>query len=222
MDTNEFFELPNEEILKEIRIRKNEDSNLVENQIELFRAWLRNERHLPKDVDSNLLRNFIRYCQCDLEAAKTKFQRYMVNRAKLKNLVPKYELNEEYFKNWVHRCLVPSRYPTPAGLRIGFVGLPADVLDFDIEKLTHYLLTFLDILGTFDCCDGYMGIFDFQNVTTEFLGKLNVKLLIEALDLIFNMSPFHMKAIHFINLPKIPETIFSMVKRLIKGDIVEK
>ncbi|GJQ79820.1 hypothetical protein Trydic_g23285 [Trypoxylus dichotomus] len=219
---SEFFEPLSEELSEVIRKKCNEDPSLVENQVELFREWLNTEKCLAKNFDDNVLRNFVRHCKYDLEAAKKKFELYIVNRAKFETFVAKYNFNEEYFGNMVHRCVSISRYLTPEGYRVGFLRLPEDVVKFDFEKLTHYTLTLLDVLATCDSCAGYKAIYDFQNVTTKILGEINVKLLMGVLHLVFNIEPLHIEAIHFINLPGIPEKILSMLKKLIKIGIVEK
>ncbi|KRT85917.1 CRAL-TRIO domain containing protein, partial [Oryctes borbonicus] len=123
---------------------------------------------------------------------------------------------------YIFRTLVCSPKLTPEGYRIGFARLPEDVNDFDFQRIFNYGLALLELLTFKDECAGYIAVYDLTHLTEEYLGKIDIKLLTESINLIYNTSPVKVIQSHFLNVPSISETLISIAKGLVGQDVLQR
>lgn len=80
----------------------------------------------------------------------------------------------------------------------------------------------MDFVLLEDECSSVMGVFDLKNLTIAHLGKINVKLLAEAVNILYNVNPLRFKAVHFLNVPNVPEALISLLKKLVPQKVIER
>ncbi|GJQ72215.1 hypothetical protein Trydic_g3306 [Trypoxylus dichotomus] len=193
----------------------------LEKLIVSFKKWLRHETYLPKITDPHFIATYVIHCKCNLEEAKRKFEDWLVARYRLKSLIVQ-SLDYEYFDSTVlERTLICSPKLTPEGYRLGFGTVPEDVNNFDFQKIFNYGVALLEFFAFNDECAGYITIYDLKYLTAQHLGKINVKLLVEGINLLYNTYPTKIVQNHFINVPPISEILISIAKRIVGEDVMK-
>ncbi|KRT86745.1 CRAL-TRIO domain containing protein, partial [Oryctes borbonicus] len=173
--------------------------------------------------DDHIIENFVRHCKCDLEKAKKKFENFLLSRISLKIYYKDREITDAYFDDIkLHRYAAVWPKLTPDGYRIGISKLQEDVATFDMVRLFHFVLVILDLLVGEDTCAAYIGIVDLKNLSVQHIGKINFKILAAGLNLIYNVAPLRYNAMHFLNVPHIPEPIIALIKKLVPAKIISR
>ena len=72
-------------------LREPENPQDIERDVALIREWLETQPHLPKDMDDQRLKTFLRGCKFSMEKVKRKLDMYYT----MRNAVPEFFANRD-------------------------------------------------------------------------------------------------------------------------------
>nr|XP_022910097.1 alpha-tocopherol transfer protein-like [Onthophagus taurus] len=196
-------------VYKELRI----EVEKLENSLKLVKEWLKCESHLPNDVDEILLKNFILGSKGNVERTKEKLEKYIIAKTKMAIFSDRIIKDKDFALYPIQKCIYISPKHTADGNRIFLCKISShDPTHFNHFVTTKYYCLCLDVLLYHDTSTGYHFIYDASGLTPTLLSKLNLRLLKDSSELVYNVSPIRIKSIQIVNNSAAMSTIMNIGK----------
>ncbi|XP_075984151.1 uncharacterized protein LOC142981897 [Anticarsia gemmatalis] len=213
------------EVVRAIRKEYNiDDEERREEALRIIEEWLIKQDHL---VVKKYSRGYIERCllTCKGSIERTKIQ--IDKMCTLRTLMPQYfeitNLKDSDLMDYVTKCNVGyTPRQTKEHYRVLLMKLKAnaDIKSTDFHKLYKFYALAAEFLKSFDCCRGYIAIFDSLDINTaEMLSKVNLVELQHFLPIITDGYGGRIKGLIFLTGSKFIDTFVRMIKPLFKEKI---
>ncbi|XP_049960321.1 alpha-tocopherol transfer protein-like [Schistocerca serialis cubense] len=208
------FEFPTEEQKALVRQQLGTSEEDIRQALANIRNWLQVQPHLPDVIDDERLERLYISCKCRTERVKQILDATYT----LKNKFPEFMLNRDPLGEDIITALKCCKVPTmprltPQFHRVGVLGgISSDPSDLNPVHVAKACLMIINFILSFDYSVGYILLIDLKDMTAGHLSKLTIRDL-RALELITRTAyAKRIKALHFLNAPKILNTVLSIVK----------
>jgi hypothetical protein len=202
------------------------DADAIERDCGTIREWLEMQPHLPKDIDDQRLKTFLRGCKFSLEKVKRKLDMYYT----MRNAIPEFFADRDVLRpelsailNYIQLAILPGL--TPAGRRVTIFrgdekSMPTPNVS-DTMKLT-FMLGDIRLVEEQLGVGGDVIIFDASVATPAHFAKYTPAWVKKFLICTQEAYPVKLKEIHIINVSPLVDTIVNFVKPLLKEKIRQR
>ncbi|XP_049785544.1 alpha-tocopherol transfer protein-like [Schistocerca cancellata] len=208
------FEFPTEEQKALVRQQLGTSEADIRQAVATIRNWLQTQPHLPDVIDDERLERLYISCKCRTEMVKQILDASYT----LKKRFPELLMNRDPLGEDIITALKCTKVPTmprltPQFHRVGVLaGIDPDPTNLNPVHVVKASLMIMNFVLSYDYSVGYIFLIDLQNVSTGHLSKLTVR-DVRALELISRTAyAKRIRAIHFLNAPKIMNMVMSIVK----------
>lgn len=219
---------PTPDMRVKIREELREPDNLdaVDRDVAQIHEWLKLQPHLPKDMDDQRLRTFLRGCKFSLEKVKKKLDMYYT----MRNAVPEFFSNRDIDRPELAEILDQIHIPplpglTPAGRRVVFLrGVDKDIATPNVADCMKVVLMIGDIRLQEEQVGvaGDVYIMDAAVATPSHFAKFTPSIVKKFLVCAQEAYPVKVKEVHIINLSPLVDTIMNFVRPFLKEKIRQR
>ncbi|XP_045460874.1 alpha-tocopherol transfer protein-like isoform X2 [Harmonia axyridis] len=183
-----------------------------------LKNWLKTQKHLPSDLlKDDLLERFLLKNKFSLEKTKTKIENYCTIRSKYRKFQQNYV---EIIPSKEHAFPIPMFEVCNDLQRLIICRIP-DEAKFDFPRSIRSVLLMLEIESRLDYSCGDKFLVDLAGSTAKLITKINFLLLKDTINLAIAYSA-RVKAVHFINSPKIIKVLMAILKTIVPGKIFNR
>ncbi|XP_071052625.1 uncharacterized protein [Onthophagus taurus] len=199
----------------------NEDPKRIQDDINIIKEWLKQQRHLNPIMDDQFILTFLRGCKFSLEKTKNKFE----NLYTMRTLIPEFFDNRDPFlpelqallKLGVILPLKPAGPDSPRYLLFRF--FVADPAVHKMKNLFKLNMMIADTLLHEDdqiTVGGMVGFQDASGITMSFLTHMDLTIMKKAMMFFEGAFPQRPKVMHVFNPPSVFDTMYNMMKPFMK------
>ncbi|XP_055622721.1 uncharacterized protein LOC129766230 [Toxorhynchites rutilus septentrionalis] len=208
----------NPELAKKAKEELFEVPERLDDDIAALRTWLAKSPHIKSRTDDQFLVTYLRGCKHSLERAKEKLDMNYTMRSIMSDIMKNRDPFDEKTAAMMRRagCLPLPFTETPASPRIVLIrpGVhdPAECTIQDIFKVN---MIFSDIMFREDdnlVVAGQIGILDLTGMTVAHVLQMNPTFAKKTTTMMQDAAPLRMKAMHYINVSPVFETVFNLFK----------
>ncbi|XP_050445986.1 retinol-binding protein pinta-like isoform X3 [Cataglyphis hispanica] len=199
------------------------NEELLEELLDKFRLWLKQQLHLPQDISEQRLKVYIYSAKFNLEKAKRRLDLHYT----LRNLVPEVYSNRDPLSDSITQIIkcvqwIPLPKLTPENFRI-FVCrfLHTDSSVFDVYATVKYFCMIMDTRIEEDIVNSDVFILDFTNLTLGHILKHTPPIL-KKIDVILEAYGTRIKALHMINAPNYVDVLITLCKSVMKPKLTKR
>ncbi|XP_013105387.2 alpha-tocopherol transfer protein-like [Stomoxys calcitrans] len=212
---------PLSEALQKVAIEElNEDPKRIQDDLNNFKEWIKEQPHLRARMDDQFLIAFLRGCKYSLEKAKTKLDNFYTFKEKYPELLKRPNLEDPKVRELLRLGII-LYLPEPlteAGPRIVLVRNGAyDPSKYSFAELAQMRTLIQDIVLMEDdvaVVAGIIFVLDFSEVGMSHLFQINPGVMRKVSQYTEKALPLRVKASHFIDTPLVFEPVFNWVKPL--------
>ncbi|XP_075167489.1 retinol-binding protein pinta-like [Haematobia irritans] len=212
---------PLSEALQKVAIEElNEDPKRIQDDLNNFKEWIKQQPHLRARMDDQFLIAFLRGCKYSLEKAKTKLDNFYTYKEKYPDLLKRPNIEDPKVRELI-RLGILLYLPEPlteCGPRLVLVRNGAyDPNKFSFSELAQMRTLIQDIVLMEDdtaIVGGIIFILDFSDVSVSHLFQVNPGVMRKVSKYTEEALPLRVKASHFIDTPSAFEPIFNWIKPL--------
>ncbi|XP_049784681.1 alpha-tocopherol transfer protein-like [Schistocerca cancellata] len=205
--------LPTPEQVAYVRKQLGTSENDIKVAIMVIRKWLKMQPHLPQNIDDARLERMYINCKCSLERVKTSVDAYF----SLKNRYPELLMNRNP-REIIGVCkkfitMFPMPRLTDGCLRVSVTtNICENPDDYDPLVMSRAILLWSELMLREDYSLGDIMILDMKNVQAGHVLKTGIGLL-RGLEMIYRGAYCRrIKALHFVNAPKVMDMIMTLVR----------
>ncbi|XP_061393113.1 alpha-tocopherol transfer protein-like [Musca vetustissima] len=200
--------IANEELF-EVPTRISED-------LEALKLWIGQQPHLKSRTDDQFLIQFLRGCKYSLERAKEKIDRYYTLKTKFPHIMGIYDVDNERFRQITRLgCIAPLPIPlNDTGCRLVMNHFNYNPEECTAEEMAHVGIAIYELFTIDDPYAGICGIvtiIDMSKVTMAHVLQANPIFLKTMVTFFEKSLPLRIKAIYFVNIPKIASSFFKLL-----------
>ncbi|XP_029171652.1 retinol-binding protein pinta-like [Nylanderia fulva] len=211
-------------LLKEVLEEVGGNEQLLEELLDKFRLWLKQQLHLPQDISEQRLKYYIYSAKFDLEKAKKRLDLHYT----IRNLMPEFFSNRDLVTNndlsqtstylqWITLSKL-----TPENHRINvFRFIHNDSSMFDIHASIKYCSMIFETRIEEDIVNCDVIIYDCSNLTVNHIIKYTPTIL-KKTDLMLESFGTRIKALYMINAPSFINLLVSMIKTVMKAKLIDR
>ncbi|XP_069360357.1 alpha-tocopherol transfer protein-like [Maniola hyperantus] len=190
-----------------------------------IKDWLNKQPHLPNDVEDILLRRFYLSCDQSLERVKKTIDLFFT----IRSTTPELFLKRDPWAPEIRRVfeiadMCPLPHKTKENYRVFIYGLnnpDYDLFNFVDAVKTFFMLADTRLTEEDDIPSGEIPIFDTNNITLKFIGKINLAILRKYMLYTQASIPIRLKQVHIINAPAYIGKIFALCKPFLNADVAK-
>lgn len=200
------------------REQLHEEPDKIQENLDIFKEWIRKSAHLRSRTDDQFLITFLRGCKYSLEMAKKKLDMFYT----LRTHIPEMIADRDPLNERLHRIIklgVGLPLPvteTPGSPRLMLMRVGAyDGNEFTIHEVMKVNMMVNDILLLEDdhsIVAGQIGIVDLKNATMAHFIQMQPSLMKKMSMMFQEGMPIRQKGVHYINTPSWFEKIFNLFK----------
>ncbi|XP_029670269.1 retinol-binding protein pinta-like [Formica exsecta] len=209
--------------MKEILEEAGGNEELLEELLDKFRLWLKQQLHLPQDISEQRLKFYVYSAKFNLEKAKRRLDLHYT----LRNLIPEvYSTRDPLADSVIQitRCVqwLPLPKLTPENFRINVLRfLHTDSSAFDAYVTAKYICMIMETRIEEDIVNSDVFIYDCTNLTLGHILKYTLPVL-KKIDTILEAYGTRIKAIHMINAPSFIDVLITMIKSVMKAKLIKR
>lgn len=195
-----------------------EEPNKIQENLDIFKEWIRKSAHLRARTDDQFLVTFLRGCKYSLEMAKKKLDMFYT----LRTHIPEMLSDRDPLNERLHRIIklgVVLPLPdteTPGSPRLMLMRPGAyDANEFGINEVMKVSTMVNDILLIEDdnsIVAGQIGVIDLKNMTVAHFVQMQPALMKKMSMMFQEGMPVRQKGVHYINAPSAFEKFFNLFK----------
>jgi len=207
-------------------LREPENVDAIDKDVLAIREWLARQPHLPKDMDDQRLKTFLRGCKFSIEKVKKKLDMYYT----MRNAVPEFFANRDVSRSdlkslfdIVHIPVLPGL--TPNGRRVAMLrGVDKEIVTPNVADIMKLVLMIGDIrlLEEQKGVAGDVYIFDASVATPGHFAKFTPAIVKKFLICVQEAYPVKLKEVHIINVSPLVDTIINFVRPFLKEKIRQR
>lgn len=207
-------------------LREPDSPDAIEKDVASIREWLSRQPHLPKDMDDQRLKTFLRGCKFSLEKVKKKLDMYYT----MRNAVPEFFENRDVTRPELTEILDVIHIPvlpglTPNGRRVAMLrGVDKDMVTPNVADIMKLVLMIGDIrlLEEQVGVAGDVYVFDASVATPGHFAKFTPAIVKKFLICVQEAYPVKLKEVHIINVSPLVDTIINFVRPFLKEKIRQR
>ncbi|XP_026473073.1 alpha-tocopherol transfer protein-like [Ctenocephalides felis] len=207
-------------------LREPNDEEAVNRDLASVKEWLKLQPHLPKDMDDQRIKTFLRGCKFSLEKVKRKLDMYYT----MRNAVPEFFADRDVNRPELKEVMDVVNMPplpglTPAGRRVVMMrGLDKDVMTPSVSAAMKLALMIGDIRLKEEQTGvaGDVYVLDASVATPGHFAKFTPGLVKKFLVCVQEAYPVKLKEVHVINTSPLVDTIVNFVKPFLKEKIRQR
>ncbi|XP_047353529.1 uncharacterized protein LOC124950614 [Vespa velutina] len=201
----------------------NKNPNLKESDLQIIRAWLDKQPHLPKIEDIYLIL-FLNSNYYQLERTKTTIDNFYT----IRTHVPEFFSNRDPFLKDIRTQFsvtshIPLKKMTNEGYQIIFGNMidpePSHYIFYENIKYFFMVVELANIKT--GPTNGLVYVGDVQNLSLGHIGRINLMGIKKFLYFIQEAAPIRLKQIHIINSTPAMEVLLNMCKPFMKKELYE-
>ncbi|CAK1590112.1 unnamed protein product [Parnassius mnemosyne] len=220
------LEQPSGEMWQKIREELNEKPENNARDLAHIKEWLKQEPHLPDEIDDQCIMTFLRGCKFSLEKTKRKLDMYFT----MRTAVPEFFENRDVTRPELQEIVKVVQIPplpglTPDGRRVVVMrGLDKDGQTPIVADAFKLALMMGDV-RLFEEKEGVAGdvyILDASVVTPTHFAKFTPALVKKFFVCVQEAYPVKLKQVHVINVSPLVDKIVNFVKPFLKEKLRER
>uniref|UniRef100_A0A1I8P691 CRAL-TRIO domain-containing protein n=1 Tax=Stomoxys calcitrans TaxID=35570 RepID=A0A1I8P691_STOCA len=208
---------PLNDVLQKVAIEElGEVPSRIPEDLEYLKTWISQQPHLRARTDDQFLIQFLRGCKYSREKAKQKLDYYHYMRTTKKDLFQLTDVDNKKFRDF-HNTGAILPLPTPlndTGCRILMIRASFNAQDFLFSDGLRQIAALHEIAlidDPYACIQGLVYVFDFSNLTKDFLAHLSPLLLMNLFMMKERAVPLRLKGVFIINMPNFVEQFFKLL-----------
>nr|XP_018913535.1 PREDICTED: alpha-tocopherol transfer protein-like [Bemisia tabaci] len=219
------WELPNEEDIIAMRKDLGMSEASLRQDVQILKHWLRQQPHLPVDIDGTRLERLLFYCKNSLERSKQKLEQYF----SLKSAAPEvflnrdatdpllYEQNKIVFNNPLPRL-------TEDNNRVCLLKVvdPSRLKELDVEAWMKRTFMCYDLRMTYEHSANDLYLDDLENCDASFLKYVTPTLLSKIVSYGNMAYPYRIKQVVIYKPPKVLEAFINICKTLVNKKLASR
>ncbi|KAF5293984.1 hypothetical protein FQR65_LT10955 [Abscondita terminalis] len=220
------MELP-EEIQTIAKNELNEIPEQIGRDISYIREWLLKQPHIRARTDDYSILKFLRACKFSLEKTKNKLELFYTIKTAFpdtfKNRDPLDPKIQYFFRQNIITMLPRGSLNGPLLFLCRVQNANADIITLhDFIKVSTIMIdTILQDVQDASVV-GQAVIYDLKNVSTKFYVQSTPTILKQAVTCLQDAYPIRVKAIHYINVPKVLFSLYTILKSFFPKKIQER